>query len=476
MEGSTKPPQISEMFQKFAIAFKAKTIEFFAEEDEPSAATATTEDFTLLDSAEEEFIPDQKVVVIKPDPTTRNPSSPNYSSPPINPQFAESLISSLFATLSSFEASYLQLQTAHVPFDEETITTTDKALVSHFHRVSDLRRIYTNSRRSPCFNFDSVIGSSLEAQVQENQSKLRALETMFNRLQADIDVKDDEVLVLKKKSGEIQQENFRLSTRLTKNLRSNSPADVELILRVFDSMLRDACKSSYRFTKLLINLMKRAGWDLDLAANSVYFDVEYSKNGHNRYAFLSFVSLAMFRGFDSESFGLDGEEEVFCNGDSHNRSKNSSLRQLIEHVAGNPMEILSMNPKCDFSRFCEKKYEQLIHPTMESSIFRNFDRREAVLDSWRSLSVFYQSFVKMSSSIWVLHKLAYSFNPMVEIFQVERGADFSMVYMEDVARKGKGTLPSKYRPKVGFTVVPGFKIGKTIIQAQVYLTSLKCTE
>ncbi|KAM7514367.1 hypothetical protein LguiA_003950 [Lonicera macranthoides] len=122
MEGSMKPPQISEMFQKKFIAFKSKIIEFFAEEDEPFSATVTTDEFTLLDSAEEEFIPDQKI-----------------------------------------RASYLQLQTAHVPFDEET--TAYKALVSHFHRVYDLRQIYTNSRKSPNFNFDYVIGTSLKAHV-----------------------------------------------------------------------------------------------------------------------------------------------------------------------------------------------------------------------------------------------------------------------------------------------------------------------
>ncbi|KAL0464631.1 UNVERIFIED_CONTAM: IRK-interacting protein [Sesamum latifolium] len=138
------------------------------------------------------------------------------------------------------------------------------------------------------------------------------------------------------------------------------------------------------------------------------------------------------------------------------------------------MEILGKNPKCEFSRFCERKYEELIHPTMESSIFSNLDRKEKVLNSWKSLTVFYESFVRMASSIWLLHKLAYSFNPAVEIFQVERGVEFSMVYMEDVL--GKCNLPRKTRPRVEFTVVPGFKVGRTVVQSQVYLTGLTGTE
>ncbi|KAM3733108.1 hypothetical protein ACB098_11G110400 [Castanea mollissima] len=59
---SSKPPQISEMFTKFAQAFKSKTFEFFTE-IEP---IDDSDGYSLLDSAEE-VITDQKVVVIKPD-------------------------------------------------------------------------------------------------------------------------------------------------------------------------------------------------------------------------------------------------------------------------------------------------------------------------------------------------------------------------------------------------------------------------
>lgn len=475
MDGSSKPPQISEMFQKFALAFKAKTFEFFSEENEP-AATSDDAVFSLLDSSEE-FITDQKVVVIKPDPTHFVcPPKTLTAIQPINTHFAKTLISSIFAITSSFEASYLQLQTAQVPFNEGSVKLADKALVLQLQKLYEVRELYKESRVNPKFNFDfnSPVGSCLEAQVQENQSKLRALETMVNRLQSDIDVKDDEVLLCKKKLNEIELFNLKCSKKLSNNLKSNSSStEFLLTIRVFDSMLRDTWKSLRDFTKLLIVLMKKAGWDLDLAANSVYSNVDYAKKGHNKYAFLSYVCLAMFQGFDVRDFGLEGSE-IVCNGDGLNKGENNCLKQLIEHVSDNPMEILNRNPRCDFSRFCENKYEKIIHPTMESSIFRNFDRKEVVLDSWRSLSVFYESFVKMASSVWLLHKYAHSFNPVIEIFQVERGVDFSLVYMEDVTKTV--IFLGKSRPKVALTVVPGFRIGRTVIQSQVYLTGLKCTE
>ncbi|KAL4599826.1 hypothetical protein ACB092_11G155200 [Castanea dentata] len=455
---SSKPPQISDMFTKFAQAFKSKTFEFFTE-IEP---IDDSDGYSLLDSAEE-VITDQKVVVIKPDR-----QAPSFVIEPTPPPSA---ITRPWRQ-TQMKIVDTQLQTAHVPFVEENVKEADRALVSHLQRLSEYKQFYKDLVKNPDFGADLGIGSCLEAQVQENQSKLRTLGTFSNRLQSEIDQKDNEVLALKKKLGEIHKSNLKLSKKLSGNF--DSSCEVFLSVRVFDSVLHDACRATHRFTKILIELMTKAMWDLDLAANSVYLDIEYAKKGHNRYAFLSYVCLGMFRGFDLEGFGL-GENDIVCNGHVLNSEKNgTSMKQLLEHVSSNPMELLSRNQSCDFSKFCENKYQELINPTMESSIFSNLAHNEAILNSWKSLSVFYDLFVRMASSIWTLHKLAFSFDPVVEIFQVERGVDFSMVYMEDVTRRC--ILPGKTRAKVGFTVVPGFKIGRTIIQAQVYLNGLKCTE
>ncbi|XP_057807364.1 protein GRAVITROPIC IN THE LIGHT 1 [Salvia miltiorrhiza] len=472
------PPPISDMFQKFALAFKTKTYELFAEEDDYAAVDSDCDVTLLLDSAEE-FIPHQKVVVIKPD----SGSGPDNS----DAGLIRALIPSLFATLSSFEASYLQFQAAHVPeIDRGALEQADKSLVSILQKLTEMRNLYRESKRKgPGLSggFDFPAASFWEFQVQENQSKLRVLETMVNTQQSQIDVKDDEAIELRKKLDRIRAANCELMRKL--GLKEGSAGlglEVMLTIRVFEAMLRDSVKSMRCFVKLLIDLMRRAGWDLEEAANSVYSGMNYTRKGHFRYAFLSYVCLGMFQNFDKIDFGLC-DSEMICNGNGSKQIENGVsdggdsidyLRQLIEHVSINPMEMLSKNPNCEFSRFCGSKYEELIHPTMESSIFSNLDRKDKVLDSWKSLSVFYESFVRAASSIWLLHKLAYSFKPVVEIFQVERGAEFSMVYMEDVL--GRCSLPGKAgrpRPRVGFTVVPGFKVGRSVVQSQVYLTSLE---
>ncbi|AEE80096.1 putative protein gravitropic in the light 1 [Arabidopsis thaliana] len=482
------PPQFSQMFQKLAMAVKTKTYEFFTEDDNERT---DAEGFSLLDSSED-FITDQKVVVLKPDKPLLSASSPGSPiESPVNDvqtknlgvvsvvkpnqkklsqvrkldtQMGLSLISSVFATASSFEASYLQLQAAHAPFVEENVKAADRALVSNLQKLSDLKQFYRNYRQSLDFESDLAIGSCLESRVQENQSKLRALETVSNRLQAEMDAKDLQVWSLRNKLGEIQKSTSKLSKRLS----SNSSLDVLLSVRVFESLLYDAFKATQKFTKILIELMEKAGWDLDLVAKSVHPEVDYAKERHNRYALLSYVCLGMFRGFDGEGFDLNENDYE----ESERSSVDSSLRELMQHVSSNPMELLDRDKDCAFSRFCDKKYHELIHPNMASSIFSNMDENEAVLSSWRSLSTFYESFVTMASSIWTLHKLALSFDPAVEIFQVESGVEFSIVFMENVLKRkqDKKFSMSPTRAKVGFTVVPGFKIGCTVIQCQVYLT------
>ncbi|KAJ8749031.1 hypothetical protein K2173_013475 [Erythroxylum novogranatense] len=467
-----KQPQISEMFQKFALAFKTKTFEFFAEETTADNA-ADDDGFSLLDSAED-FIPDQKVIILKPDQHLNEKSVDSFSSTlskrKVNAQLVHTLVSSIFATVSSFQASYLQLQTAHVPFNEESIKSADEALVWHLQKLSDFKRFYKDTRGNNESVANFSIGSCLEAQVQENQSMLRVLGSISDRLQAEIDQKDNEVTALRKTLGDVLTSNSKLSKRLSRHLKLNSSSEVLFSVKVFESTLNDTCRATHKFTKVLIHLMKKAGWDLDLAANSVHCNIDYEKKGHKQYSFLSYVCLGLFRGFDSKGFGLDeNQTEIQCNGHVGN-----STKRLLEHVSSNPLELLSREPSCEFSRFCEKKYQELIHPTMESSIFSNFDPNEVVLSSWRSLSVFYESFVNMASSVWTLHTLAFSFDPVVEIFQVERGVDFSMVYMEDVTRRHTSLAISNL--KVGFTVTPGFRIGRTVIQSLVYLSGLKFEE
>ncbi|KAL5581158.1 hypothetical protein UlMin_013600 [Ulmus minor] len=322
IDGSSKPPQIYEMFQKFALAFKAKTFEFFANEEAKDA-----DGLSLLDSAEE-VITDQKVVVIKLD-SAQNLSQLQQTDKKFNLNKTQLREEKRLEKNEVFEPN---------PFVEDSIKAADRALVSHLQRLLEFKRFYVDFCRNTEFDYDLPIG------------KLRTIGTISNRLQVEIDQKDNEVVALRKKLDEIHKSNLKLSKRLSGNLGSS--CDVLLSIKVFDLLLHDACRLAH----------KKAGWDLDLAVNLVHPNIDYAKKAHYRYAFLSYVSLGIFRGFNSKHFG-ESENGALSNGHvSDSDKKSTSLKQLLEHVSSNPLELLSREPSCDFSKFCESKYQEIIHP------------------------------------------------------------------------------------------------------------------
>uniref|UniRef100_A0A1D1ZBP3 Cell cycle progression protein 1 n=1 Tax=Anthurium amnicola TaxID=1678845 RepID=A0A1D1ZBP3_9ARAE len=475
------------MLQKFALAFKTKTVEFFAEEegsdDDDHACGVPSAD---LDPAEE-IITGQRVVAVKPDRPNDGEKSPAASPPTALPshhhrhpqqqqqQLQTALVSSLFAAVSSFHAAYLNLQTAHEPFHLDSIRAADRAAVSHLRHLSDLRRAYRGLQTNPSGASQGLpLSSHLEAEVLENQSMLRRFETIFNQLQSDVDRKDAEVSHLKQQLREMEASNLLLERKLGTSCPSAAIDEgVKLLLSigVFDAILREACKAAHGFTKTLIDLLKGSGWDLEAVAKSIYPGVDFVKRGHRGYALLSYVCLGMFGGFGSEGFDGDGAAPY---DDDLRLRRRDSLRQFVEHCSDDPIDLLNGEPQSDFARFCESKHHLLVHPDIHSSLLGEFCGRDALLGSWQPSSPLYEPFVTMCSLVWMLHKLAMAFDRAVEIFQVQQGVDFSMVFMENVVwRRTLSGSDARTKPKVGFTVVPGFRLGAAVIQCRVYLNYTK---
>ncbi|XP_037464908.1 protein GRAVITROPIC IN THE LIGHT 1-like [Triticum dicoccoides] len=449
------------MLQKFALAFKTKTIEFFAEEEEDEDAAA----------GEGGVLAGQRVLVLKPDP--QSPGSPvggdvgNGSA-----SGEEAAVAAALATTSSFQAAYLHLQAAHSPFLPEAAAAADALAVSHLRRLSELKRLASDAAE------DGSLTAHLEDQVRENQALLRSFDAVVNRLQAALDAKDAAAASLRWELAALADGNARLAGRLDRALAPQPGAGggdalgAMLSASVFDSVLRDALRVAHRFTRALAELLRCAGWDLADAAAAAYPGIAYSKHGHCRYALLSRVCLSMFDGFDSYQFGGTSDAAAL-EGIELAVRRNESLQQFIEHSDADPMELMSSSPDCEFSQFCDRKYKQLIHPGIESSLFGNPDCRS--LPVMATAGPLYELFITMASSIWTLHRLAWAYDPAVGIFQVSRGTDYSSVYMESIVRP-KAFSASKevgktVRPKVGFTVVPGFRLGGTVIQCRVYLES-----
>ncbi|KAI3718128.1 hypothetical protein L6452_18980 [Arctium lappa] len=392
-----------------------------------------------------------------------------------NPEAVEALVSKIFTNISSLKSAYIRLQSAHTPYDPDKIQAADKLVISELKNLSELKHFYRENNPRP--TYISPQDSRLAAEIQEQQSLLKTYEVMVKKFQSEIHNKDSEILQLQ---HHIQEATLKRA-KLEKNLKlrglsssskesegsidDNEPFSTDLTPELFKSAVEVASKAIHDFSKPLINMMKAAGWDLDAAANSIEPDIVYTKRAHKKYAFEYHICQKMFSGFQQENFGLKSETDT-------SSSKESFFQQYLASREMDPLDSVGQNPDSDFGKFCRSKYILVVHPKMEASFFGNLDHRNYIMGGGHPRTPFYQAFLKLAKAIWLLHRLAHSFDPVVKVFQVSKGSEFSEVYMDSVL-KNFVVVESGEKPKVGLMVMPGFGIGGSVIQCRVYLTGIK---
>ncbi|XVF33515.1 hypothetical protein REPUB_Repub17cG0175300 [Reevesia pubescens] len=392
-----------------------------------------------------------------------------------NPEAVEALISKLFTNISSLKSAYIQLQTAHTPYDPEKIQAADKLVISELKNLSELKHFYRENNPKPvCV---SPQDSRLAAEIQEQQSLLKTYEVMVKKFQSEIQNKDSEIHQLQQQIEDANQKRVKLEKNIKLRGLSMKESEgsgeengffpVDLTPELFTSAVESAFKAIHDFSKPLINMMKAAGWDLDAAADSIEPNVVYSKRAHKKYAFESHICQRMFSGFQQENFSIELDNLTV--------TKESFFHQYLALREMDPLDMLGQNPDSIFGKFCRSKYLVVVHPKMEASFFGNLDQRNYVMGGGHPRTPFYQAFLKLAKSIWLLHRLAYSFDPNVKVFQVKRGSEFSEVYMENVV-KNLIMDETDQKPKVGLMVMPGFWIGGSVIQSRIYLSGMKVIE
>ncbi|KAJ0258597.1 Myosin-4 protein [Hirschfeldia incana] len=396
-----------------------------------------------------------------------------------NPEAMEALISNLFGNISSLKSAYIQLQSAHTPYDPDKIQEADKVVISELKNLSELKHLYRENNPKPvCV---SPQDSRLAAEIQEQQSLLKTYEVMVKKFQSEIQNKDSEITQMLEKIEEANQRRLKLEKNLKlRGMSSNESGGgggdgtmefPDLNFELFMSTYEAASKAVHDFSKPMINMMKAAGWDLDSAAESIEPGVAYAKRPHKKYAFESYICQRMFSGFQHKDFSSESAMVVADDDDD----TETFFRQFLSLKDMDPLDALCTNPDSNFGQFCRSKYLVLIHPKMEASFFGNLDQRDYVAGGGHPRTGFYQAFLKLAKSVWILHRLAYSFDPAAKIFQVKKGSEFSDSYMESVLKnivvdeKGES-------PRVGLMVMPGFWIGGSVVQSRVYVSGVKVVE
>lgn len=366
----------------------------------------------------------------------------------------EALLAKLFATVSSIKSAYAQLQYAQSPYDPAGIQRADGLVVSELKTLSELKQSFLKKE------FDAYPDRTLAlAEIQELRSLLKTYEITGKKMECQLKLKDSEIIFLKEKFQESLSQNKSMEKRLLNQsgpLDRNSPSH-------FVTYLHHTVKSIRGFVKVMIEQMRFAGWDVVTAADSIQSGVLYYKQDHTCFAFEHFVCKVMFEAFHLPYFSTESS--------SSKSSREMFFERFSELRSVKAREYITSRPKSRFSRFCRGKYLQLVHPRMELAFFgRHSHVRNQVSTAGEFPETsFCAAFLEMARRVWLLHCLAFSFDPEeASIFRVSEGSRFSEVYMRSVSEES--LLLSESEPRVAFTVVPGFRIGKTSIQCEVYLS------
>ncbi|GFZ19959.1 serine/threonine protein kinase 1 [Actinidia rufa] len=411
MECATKPPSksssnISDIVSKFARVCRFRSIGVFSTENpshhhHPSNGIFDNAPLTE-DSSNASGEGECDVEKVHPHPV---------EIPPKTTQCTNVEILKLFDTISALKLAYVRLQEAHIPYDPAKIKAANELVVAELEVLMKVKHTFKEKQFK---EVDSISGCSA-LMVTE----IHVHEKFLEKLKCQIKVKNTEILELQQELQDLDLKNREFVEVFKQKERESIKI---LSLPSFEDVFKAASKAIHDFAKPLISLMKASGFDLERAADSIEASVVYSRRSHKKYAFESYIARMMFYKMPSRSYNVD-----------------SVLRT---------------------------KYLSVVHPMMEVSFFGNLDHRTFVSSGRHPRTPFYQAFVKMARWVWVLQGIVASSEPRAEMYRVERGSEFSDVCMESVLNENIIISDEgRSRFKVEFMVMPGFKIGETLVRS-----------
>lgn len=352
---------------------------------------------------------------------------------------AEAVLAELFAGASAVKAAYAQLQAAQSPYDAGAIQSADQSVVAELQAISELKQGYLKGHLCRYSR-----ESRMAAELQEVKSLVRTYELVVHKLQNQFNCKSSEV-------AELRAELHELSERTSLSPPPIAHFHISALNPThFAGAVREARKSIRGFAKAVVEEMAGAGWCLPSAAASAAASLAVPAEAwadltHQLLAFESFVSKQLFAGFQYPGF-----DEL--------RRRRKSPAEYFEQFAAGVAD----------SEFVRAKYVSVIHPRMESSLFGDLGHRTAVMSGGMLESGFFSAYTEMAKRVWLLHRLAFSFDPPASAYQVRPGSRFSQVYMEIAVDGGGEWVAADRPPVVAFTVSPGFRVGNSVVQCRVY--------
>jgi len=356
-------------------------------------------------------------------------------------RYEEAVVEKLLEAISCLKLAYVKVQQAHVPYDPEKIAAAGEHFASELEGTSGLKDLYVSANKwsNPMYQ------SHVSSRIHEHQK-------LAVDLQADICKKDSELVLLRAELEELERSNMELKEEVDRRaMHTENKIGIGKgeLMDVFIELFEGSSKHIHDFTKLVVSWMKVSGWELGISKFPIDKSVVYEKRSHKKYGVEAYFARAMLMGTKEEYFSMDSYDHVMSFKD--------------------PFDALMEAPNSAFGRFCREKYLVAVPRSMEDSFLGNLDHRAFVERGGHPRTQFYQTFARMARHVWALLTVARYLKPRAEMFFVKTGVQFQKKHMESVPAK-LTTEEAKF--SVGFTVMPGFKIGCTVIRCKVYLSTL----
>lgn len=174
----------------------------------------------------------------------------------------------------------------------------------------------------------------------------------------------------------------------------------------------------------------------------------FARPKHTAYWVKSALSFIFYDGFENESFDTAAGVPKYLDPDLR------QARFYEDYCKGNA----SKDPQ--FEEFCEMKGSEVLRRIGPPYY------GETAITCLENIGgpQLCSSFIAAARSVWLLHKLAFSFESPAFIFRVERDADLDPNYM-----KTPGSFDDdRFVAKVGFMITPGLRLRKSVMPCEIY--------
>ena len=280
---------------------------------------------------------------------------------------------------------------------------------------------------------------SAKSEVCEMRSSLVELQQKIGHLEGYC--KELKRALLEATQGELYDQR---TTRMTP-LRNPPPLSDEVLVEGFLQMVTEARLSVKHLCRSIMNEFEESG--IDIAEK---IDLECLSKRHSKemgYRLQALVNRNFYQDFENCVFQKNGSQRILD--PKKERMENFTSFLTLRSLGWREIfDMRSSQPQlADVVKFCEQKMAITVG-LMESSGPLGERIRE--------------KFFVAGKCIWLLHLLAFSFNPTLAILRVEEKRRFDQDYMEDVmSDKGK---PGGY---VKVMVTPGFYVQDRVVRCKV---------